>query len=319
MVAGPAWQGEKPEGIEQLFHSETNFVFAIQRTAVSPEEVEAVATLIKTFDWKPLHKFLDTPDPEAAPKLVFPPYDQEKATSVEFITYFNFLLAQVNVHPHDEHIFEKLARVGIGPDQDFDGDQLDPALREAGEDGINHAIRNIEKKARTLGQVKNGWQVFTDIFGNRERMQDRRLTRAAAAMFGLYGNDAEEAYYPATVADANGDDLDGSKNRYVMRFDKDNAPPVNAFWSVTLYKMPEQTMVANTINRYSIGDRTTGLLYGDDGSLTIHIQHDPPGEDEVPNWLPAPNGPFTLQFRAYMPTREALKTLWAPPSVEKVG
>jgi hypothetical protein len=319
MITGPNWDGQQPEQIKQMFRSETNFMLAIQRTAVSPDEVEQVADLIKTFEWQPLHEFMGTSAPAAPPELAFPPYDEKKATSVEFITYLNFLLGQVEIHPHEKPYLERFQRIGVGPDESFEVDQFDPAVLEAGQDGITHATRNIEKKVRSLGKTHNGWQVFSDIFGNRERMQGKYLTRAAAAMFGLYGNDAEEAYYPATLVDENGDDLDGSSHQYVMRFEQDSPPPVNAFWSLTMYSMPEQIMVANPINRYSIGDRTTGLKYGDDGSLTIYIQHESPGADKESNWLPAPNGQFTLQFRAYMPTPEALKTLWAPPPVEKVA
>jgi len=136
-------------------------------------------------------------------------------------------------------------------------------------------------------------------------------------MLGLYGNDIEEAYYPGTNVDADGEPLDGSKHNYVITFAADEIPEVDAFWSLTLYKLPEQLFVDNALNRYSIGDRTPGLKFGDDGSLTIYIQSESPGGDKESNWLPANAGPFSLQMRMYLPKPEALEGPYAPPPVKK--
>ncbi|MBW2161969.1 MAG: DUF1214 domain-containing protein, partial [Deltaproteobacteria bacterium] len=124
-------------------------------------------------------------------------------------------------------------------------------------------------------------------------------------------------YYPIGNRDGSGDPLDGSKHRYMMRFEKEELPQVDAFWSMTMYGFPDQLMVANPINRYSIGDRSK-LLYAEDGSLTIYIQHESPGKQKARNWLPAPNGPFSLQFRMYLPKAKALDPLYLPPPVRPV-
>jgi hypothetical protein len=154
-------------------------------------------------------------------------------------------------------------------------------------------------------------------FGNRERMQGNYLVRAAAARLGLYGNDQEEALYPATQVDVNGNALDGSKNRYVIRFGKAQVPPVKSFWSMTMYGLPSQLMIANPIRRYSIGDRTSGLKSGLDGSVTIYVQTRSPGPSLETNWLPAPKGPFSLQMRMYWPRADAFTPEpYAPPPVE---
>jgi hypothetical protein len=152
------------------------------------------------------------------------------------------------------------------------------------------------------------------VFGPGSKMRSNYLVRAFAAMFGLYGNDAAEAYYPVGVSDGAGRALDGSKHRYLMRFDEDELPQVDAFWSMTMYGLPDQLMVENPIGRYSIGDRSE-LRYGKDGSLTIYIQHDSPGKTKASNWLPAPDGPFSLQFRMYLPKPAALEPLYLPPAV----
>jgi hypothetical protein len=153
------------------------------------------------------------------------------------------------------------------------------------------------------------------LFGDAAAMRGRYLARAVAAMMGLYGNDAAEAYYPVGVADASGSPLDGSKHDYVLRFDADALPQVSAFWSMTMYGLPDQLMVANPIERYSIGDRSQ-LRYDKDGSLALYIQHESPGPKRESNWLPAPDGPFSLQFRMYLPKPDALDPLYLPPPVE---
>ena len=168
-----------------------------------------------------------------------------------------------------------------------------------------------------MGEHKNGWVLPGQVFGTREEMGGHYLTRAAGAYWGLYGNSLEEAYYPTTKIDPDNNPLDASKNRYVLKFTKDEIPQVNAFWSLTMYDA-DQMMVANPLNRYSIGDRTEGLQYGADGSLEIYLQSDSPGQDKESNWLPAPDGPFSLTLRLYLPKpNEIGDPLYAPPGIRK--
>jgi hypothetical protein len=152
-----------------------------------------------------------------------------------------------------------------------------------------------------------------------EHPEDLYLVRAAAAYKGLYGCDLEEAYYPSTmVALVDGwlEPLIGT-NSYVLRFLPSQFPLVDAFWSITIYS-EHQFMVTNSINRYSIGDRTTGLQPGLDGSLDIYIQNSEPPADEISNWLPASEGGFSLTLRMYMPQAAGLDPLlYAPPPVLK--
>ena len=149
-------------------------------------------------------------------------------------------------------------------------------------------------------------------------MQGKYLTRAAAAAFGLWGNNLEEAFYPECSLDADGEALDTSKHNYVLRFEADHLPPVKAFWSLSMYKLPQQLFIHNPINRYVISSITEGLEYAEDGSLTVYLQHESPGADKESNWLPAPDGPFSLQARLYWPKPEALDPLYVPPPVQRV-
>ena len=182
---------------------------------------------------------------------------------------------------------------------------------------MTDALEKITLATADLGTRKNGWMQVAGVFGTREAMKGKYLTRAAAAMFGLWGNTLEEAYYPESSVDENGEALDGSKHNYVLHFDADRLPRVNAFWSLSMYKLPEQLFVANPLERYVIGSATKGLKYNADGSLDLYIQKSSPGKDKESNWLPAHSGLFSLQARLYWPTPEMLEPLYTLPAIQK--
>jgi DNA sulfur modification protein DndE len=143
------------------------------------------------------------------------------------------------------------------------------------------------------------------------------LMRAAIAKYGLFANSPEEAVYPVAFTDSQGQNLTGA-NKYVIHFDKGQTPPVNAFWSLTMYNNASY-LADNPINRYAIGDRTPGLVYNEDGSLDIYIQHESPGKDRESNWLPAPEDEFNLTLRLYAPQDQILKGEYQYPPVQRVA
>lgn len=318
LIAGPSWDGGAPEEIDTIFQTECDFVLVLGRTQVYGEEdTEEAKAVIAGYKAQPLSAFLGEPAPPETEPINFPPYDPEKASSAEFISYFNFFLEHLEQQPSEQALFERFKKIGIAAGQPFDVESLDPEVRSAIEDGIDSALNKIEKETGELGSVENGWMLISGAFGNREAMEGKYLTRAAAAMFGIYGNDLEEAFYPATESDADGEPLDGSQHNYILHFEKDEIPQVNAFWSLTMYSLPKQLLVENELNRYKIGSATEGLQYNDDGSLDIYIQKENPGKERASNWLPAYDGRFSLQARLYWPKEEALDPLYAPPAVEK--
>jgi len=318
LIAGPYWQGKKRNGVDAVFRSEGNFVLCLGRTAVNgDDDVDAAVGIMEQFQLTPLSVFLGQPRVEPAAPLNYPVYSDAQAHSAGFISYFNFLLGQLDVGPDDEDDVVSYGGIGIGRNRPFDADCLSPEMRQVIDEGVALGQKKIQDQIGKLGDVRNGWTLTGKVFGNRERMRGRYLTRAAAAMFGLYGNDIEEAYYPGTSVDEDGEPLDASKHNYVITFASDEIPAVDAFWSLTLYKLPEQLFAENSLNRYSIGDRTPGLKFGEDGSLTIYIQSESPGEDRESNWLPANAGPFSLQLRMYLPKPAALEGPYAPPPVKK--
>jgi len=321
-VAGPHWEGEKPAGADDLFRSESDFLLCLVRTGVNidlPGDYEKVLGIQKLYTAKPLSVFLGLQTPAPFPMDIFPPFDQEKTDSPGFITYFNFLLGQLEVHPSEKDLIEKFGRIGIGPGFNFDENELSSAVRSAIHEGIDSAREQIWGCDSMLGDMKNSWILSKRIFGSREQMQGKYLIRAGAARVGLYGVDLEEAYYPSATFTPDGMTFNAHENDYALTFLPGSLPPVKelGFWSITMYSMPDQRMIHNPINRYSIGDRTQGLRYGEDGSLKIYLQKDVP-EEGAENWLPAPDGQFSVTMRMYLPEDGAIDPLYAPPPVMKV-
>lgn len=325
VVAGPEWKGPPPDSIRGVFQSETNFAYCIIRTEVrGPNDVAAVLALQKRYFLSPMNVFLGHSTAPMAAGITFPSYAPERARSAGFIDLFNFLLKQVEVVPDEQALMERFAQIGIEPGALSASRRLSPEIEQAVDAGVGAAIVAISEGARepsaldgVTARVSGGWSGIRGLFGDGPSMRGKYLARAVAAMVGLYGNDFEEAYYPMADEDASGNALDGSKHRYVIRFGREEMPPVDAFWSITMYSLPDQLMVANSIHRYSIGDRSA-LQHGPDGSVTIYVQRDSPGPMHENNWLPAPDGPFSLQFRMYLPKPEAMDPLYLPPPVRPI-
>lgn len=319
VIAGPGWNGKKPKGVDKIIQTECNFAVALGRTQVyGPDDVGNAKKVMEGYKAQTLSEFLGKEAPAVSAPLDFPVFSPEKVKSAEFITYLNFVLGQLSPHSSEAKLLQKFSQIGIGSNTPFDVEKLDPEMKKAIEEGIKSALTKIEDKMKKLGERKNGWMQIAGAFGTREDMQGKYLIRAAAAMFGLWGNTLEEAFYPETSVDEDGEALDGAKYNYILHFDKDEIPPVKAFWSLSMYKLPEQLFIENPINRYVISSATEGLKYNKDGSLDVYIQKDSPGKSKESNWLPAHDGPFSLQARLYWPNPEALDPLYVMPVVKKV-
>jgi hypothetical protein len=206
----------------------------------------------------------------------------------------------------------RIALLGIEPGKPFDANRFSAAERAELEAGKADALAAMLASLPTLGTSANGWTVMTDnvgVYGNSY------FKRAVVTLVGLGANPPEDAVYPLLNVDADGNPITG-ENDYVIRFEVDELPPVYAFWSVTMYDA-EGFQVANELDRFAIGDRDA-LKYDADGSLTLHVQHDNPGQERKSNWLPAPKGPLGVTMRLYAPKAEVLDGRWAPPLVRKV-
>ncbi len=312
LFAGPRWRGTVPKGITKVFRAETDFVGTLTRTQLNgPDDIPALKAIQGQYVLTPLSRFTGQPAPPAAPAVAWPAWNASKAEGIGFITYLNALLPFMPAVPSERAMRARFARIGIGPGLPFDPTRLDPKLRTALEEGVAEASQELKAKA----QQQTSSQGF---FGSRQQLGSDYLTfRSMGAMLGIYGNSSEEAFYATQQTGPDGQVLDGRK-RWVLRFEPGQLPPVTEFWSVTLYKLPERLLVENPIQRYSIGDRTSGLKLGTDGSLEIYIQSENPGTDKVSNWLPAPAGPFFFVARLYGPKDPVLKGTWKLPRLTEV-
>jgi hypothetical protein len=316
LFAGPGWDGSVPRGIDAVRRTEGRYLLLLGRTAVAgAADVPAVDALQDQFTLTHLSAHLGQPAPEPALAVDFPPYDSQKAASIEFIDYFNFLLGQLEPGPDEGPLLEKWAKIGVHPGEIFDSAALATDIRAAVAEGVAAAHEKIEAESLRVGRNVNNWTLIGEGFGYRSMVGGKDLMRAAANMVGIYGNNPEEAYNFSAVKDGDGEPLDASKHNYVIHFE--TPPPVKAFWSVTMYKLPTPLFIANPIKRYSIGDRTPGFMPNEDGSVTIYLQNESPGPDKEANWLPAPDGPFALALRIYWPGQKVLDGEWVPSGIKK--
>ena len=328
LVAGPRWQGEQPDGIAKVFRSETDFSFIIYRTQLfNPADIDNVRKIQAGYTVQPLSAFLKQPSPPAAPAIDFPKFVGDAPFKTDFPAYLDFLLQfapAIGPAAVEEPLRAKLASIGIGPGKKFDFKELSVEHKAAVGLAIKEGFEKITEAADKIGKDINGWQVGA-AQGDRDFYKGNWLLRAAAAKAGIYGNDAVEAMYPLTRKDADGQELDGSKHRYELTFAKGALPPVNAFWSITMYDGKNQLLVENPINRYLINSpMLPGMKKNADGSMTLYIQKDSPGKAKEANWLPAPNGPIYLVMRLYWPKETPPSILppgegsWQPPGLKRV-
>jgi hypothetical protein len=228
--------------------------------------------------------------------------------------YFAYAAELLKLHPPhvtDEPIIAQMKKIGIEPGKSFDIGKLDPAVQRALETAPQDGQKLMAWKVPTLARVVNGWSMNTDtmgVYGNYY------LKRAIVAQVGLGANLVEDAIYPLNLGDESGKPLDGA-NKYTITFEKGLAPPVNAFWSITLYD-PEGFQVGNALNRFAISSWMP-FKTNADGSLELYFQNESPGKDKEANWLPAPKGAFNLTMRLYSPKSEALTGKWNPPPTVK--
>jgi len=322
LVVGPGWKGDKPPGIKQVFQSTTQLSLAIYRTQLfNPGDIENVKKVQAGYKAQPLSAYLKQPAPAAVPFPNFPKFDKE-LVKTSFFEYLDFALQFAPATPDEADIRAKLARIGVGPGKTFDFKDLSLEHKGAVLLGMKEGDRKVDEKVAKVGKRINGWNVGS-AFGDRAFYHGDWLLRAAAARAGIYGNNAVEAMYPLTRTDANGETLDGSKHAYTLTFPPGQLPPVNAFWSVTMYDGKTQLLVENPINRYLINSpMLPSMKKGKDGSLTLYLQNKSPGKDKESNWLPAPNGPIYLVLRLYWPRTEQPSILppgegtWQPPAVQ---
>ena len=321
LVAGPDWKGEPPAGIKKVFSSTTPFALILFRTQLfNAGDMPNVEKVQSGYRAQPLSAFLKQPAPAAAPKIDFVPATTA-GIKANFYDYLDAALQFVPPSPEDKDIRAKLASIGIGPGKTFAFKDLSAEHKAAVLLALKEGDDKVDKWLSSGMKNINGWSVGA-FFGDRAFYNGDWLKRAAAAKGGIYGNDGVEAMYPYTRTDVTGETLNGSKHNYTLTFPAGQLPPVNAFWSVTMYDGKSQLLIKNPINRYLINSpMLPNMKKNADGSLTLYIQKDSPGKAKEANWLPAPNDTIYLVLRLYWPKETPPSILppgdgtWKPPGI----
>ncbi|MDT5014704.1 MAG: hypothetical protein QOD39_864 [Mycobacterium sp.] len=318
LLAGPNWKGDKPEGVNDVIRSDTDLALVLYRTQLlGPSDIDTVKKIQAGYQVLPLSVYFNQPPPAPAPPIDFvPPLTPEaQKTSPQFFELLNFAMRFAPTLPDEQEMRGRFATIGIGPDGNFEADKLTPEMRTAIEGGMADAWTefNTFKKEK----VDTGEAGSAQFFGAAADLKGNYLYRMAGAVLGIYGNTAAEAIYPSFATDSAGQTLTGASN-YTFKFASGQLPPVNAFWSLTAYELPQSLLVANPINRYLINSPMLPSLVPDpDGGYTFYIQNESPGMDREANWLPSPKGPFMLVLRLYWPKPDALNGVWKAPKPVK--
>ena len=329
LIAGPEWKGEAPKGISRVMQSETPFAVCIYRTQLSgPYDMENVKKVQAGYKVRTLSQFLGIAAPSTPPGLIFPVWDEKKLAGIGFFEYLDFVLRLCPVHPSERAIRKRFASISVGGGPPFDAAKLSPEMKSALIAGIAEGSAAIRAKNEADIPFVDMSLQSMDVFGSRDQLEAAAkrlnlkniyLLRTNGALYGLFGNTAEEAVYPNFMLDSEGRPLDGAKHQYRLRLPPDKLLPAKAFWSVTMYDGVTFLLVANPINRYLINSPMLPSLKRDaDGGLTLIIQHDSPGKDKESNWLPAPSGPFRVTMRLYLPEPEVLEHNWKMPPLDRV-
>lgn len=324
LLTGPFWKGVVPEGMTQIM-SPTNTVWMIGRTQVNSEKDGA--TVVAGFqdgmkidllsNYGQEYEALLGKVSEEYKKIV--PVEDARALAIE--EYFNKLAELMVDNPpskDDSPLIKEMESIGLISGQKFStkdfSSELIAKLKAIPEQVHQNWIDKSTGKKDAGVPVVNNWLFAHEEMGFYGTNYEQR---AFIAFIGLGANLAEDAVYPSTSRDSEGNAIDG-KNKYVLHFEKNETPPVNAFWSLTAYNS-EDFLIGNTINRFALGDRDD-LEFNEDGSLDIYIQNTDPSGDKTSNWLPSTQEGLTnLTLRLYWPKKSALDGTWIVPAVRKVN
>ena len=327
LLTGPGWQGKVPKGMTQIAVA-TRYLAILGRTYADGTErdYKTVNALQAQYKLTPLASFgkkyvYKAPPVDADPGFSMTDKPQDAIAALGTDGYFNLMAKLMGgaapPAPADGPLLERMAKIGLVPGQPFDSSKLDPDVRAALADLPKLALGAIEGERSSLGEVKDGWVITKGlgVYGTDY------MKRAVVAAFGWPANREEDAVYPYTDVDSTGQKLNGA-NTYTLTFPKGQTPPVNAFWSITMYEIDNGWwFVPNKLNKFTVSPRNK-LVYNKDGSLTLYFQNASPGKAKEANWLPAPTGDFIAMLRMYWPKDKAPSILdgsWLPPAVAKTN
>ncbi len=326
LFTGPGWKGTVPAGMKH-FPVATRYMVILGRTYAdgTEQDYKAVNTLQAQYKITPLSAWGKPYTPVAPPIDPNPGFsmtDKPQPVILAMGTegYFNLMAKLMGgaapPAADDAPMVARMARIGIVPGKPFELGKLDPAVQAALKDIPQTALKKIESNRAALGSIVNGWVVTKGLgtYGPATY-----LKRAVVAAFGWPANQERDAVYPYTEIDFTGQKLTGA-NKYTLTFPKGATPPVNGFWSITMYMIDQGWwFVPNRLNKFTVSPRNNPK-FNADGSLTLYFQNESPGADMEANWLPAPKGEFIPMLRMYWPkdaSPSILNGTWTPPAVVK--
>ncbi len=308
-LVGPHWSGELPQGVTAIpVESEQGWLLG-RMLVEGPADFDRAMALVNAIWLAPLSEFTPGQRPGDPPELKEEAIDP--LASVAFFEVLNESLKKLPQRSGEEALMSQFDFIGVGRHSDFDAAQLSPAARRGLERALADGQAIVQAATQRSIPDYNGWMISREI----GRYGFSYMQRAAVARGG-YGNLPEESMYPAMVFGPDGELLDG-RHGYQLHFAPAQMPPVKGFWSLSAYRLTDLQLEANEIQRYSIGDRTTGLNYNPDGSLTLTLAHEKP-LNPAANWLPVPAGIFMLVMRLYEPSKSVLGNDYLLPKLGRL-
>ena len=313
LIVGPNWKGTEPKGITRVIKMDTEFAYAIYRTQLFNEkDIDNVKKIQNDYKVQTLDEYLGKKSKVAKAIKWLPISREDEQKPEKFFNYLNQMFQFMPVYTDEKDLRKNFEKIGIIDGKKFNYSKMTKEEKEAINQGFTEGMEQIKAQMKIHLDVK-------EIFGTHEYLKNNYLYRAVAAFGGIYGNSKEEAVYIPYITNDKGEFYDTSKNKYTMHFSKDSLPPVKAFWSITMYDGKTLFMIENPLNRNLINSAMLPNLKKDkDGGITIYIQKDSPGKDKESNWLPAPNGPFAMMLRTYLPEEPMLNNKWKEPILQIV-
>ncbi len=324
LMAKQGWTGEKPESVDEVIYCETDLFFVIVRTQLmNDKDLKNVKKIQDSYKIQSLSDLQGTDKPKSDRIDNFPAWNEGDQFASDGFKYLDAMLKLTKPVASEIELRKRFTKLGIGTEKGFDINSFDEETQEAINEGVKEGFAQLEK---FINDVETDPLSSTKVFGTREYLTESAknnynsdnfyIQRAVAAHMGLYGNSAKEATYPSYIMESPGVPYNSAENNYILIFKKGELPPVNAFWSFSIYDAKTQLFIHNNLNRYLLNSNNMdGYVYNDDGSLTLYIQKKSPGKELESNWLPAPDGPFYCMMRLYGPKPEALSGEWVSPGL----